>query len=54
MIEGAITRETQLKKWSRIKKIQLIVANNPTWRDLSDGWGKPVALYAEQSGNPEA
>ena len=41
MIEDAIARETQLKKWSRIKKIQLIVAGNPTWRDLSSNWGKP-------------
>jgi len=30
----AITREKQLKRWSRIKKIRLIVAENPTWKDL--------------------
>jgi putative endonuclease len=48
MIDDAIARETQLKKWSRIKKIQLIVANNPTWCDLSEDWGKPVALYSEK------
>jgi len=35
MIPEAIARETQLKKWSRIKKLRLIVAHNPTWRDLS-------------------
>jgi putative endonuclease len=48
MVEDAIARETQLKKWSRIKKIQLIVANNPAWRDLSEDWGKPVALFAKK------
>jgi putative endonuclease len=41
MIEDAIARETQLKKWSRIKKIRLIIAANPTWNDLSSEWGKP-------------
>jgi putative endonuclease len=30
----AIEREKQLKRWSRIKKIRLIEAVNPTWRDL--------------------
>ncbi|MGA7565150.1 MAG: hypothetical protein WBW53_03680 [Terriglobales bacterium] len=34
----AIDREKRIKDWLRIKKIQLIVAMNPTWRDLSDGW----------------
>jgi putative endonuclease len=28
----AIARETEMKGWLRIKKIRLIVANNPTWR----------------------
>jgi putative endonuclease len=30
----AIARERQLKKYSRAKKIGLIEANNPDWRDL--------------------
>ena len=34
-IEDAITREKQLKKWSRIKKEQLIQRLNPDWKDLS-------------------
>jgi putative endonuclease len=42
MIPEAIAREKQLKKWSRIKKLRLIVAQNPTWQDLSEGWGKPI------------
>ena len=34
----AINREKQIKGLLRIKKIQLIVSMNPTWRDLSEGW----------------
>jgi putative endonuclease len=46
-IHQAIARETQIKGWLRIKKVQLIVANNPTWQDLSLGWGKPIAPFDE-------
>ena len=46
-IHSAIAREKQLKRWSRVKKIRLIVAENPTWRDLSADWGKPVEPYRE-------
>ena len=45
-INEAIAREKQLKRWSRIKKIRLIVANNPDWRDLSAEWGKPVEPFS--------
>ena len=45
-ITAAIAREKQLKRWSRIKKIRLIVAENPRWQDLSAEWGKPIALYS--------
>ena len=47
LIDEAIARESQLKRWSRIKKIRLIVENNPTWQDLSLEWGKPIPLYSE-------
>jgi putative endonuclease len=33
-ITTAITREKQLKKWSRAKKINLIESVNPDWNDL--------------------
>ncbi|NYF50968.1 GIY-YIG nuclease family protein [Tunturiibacter gelidoferens] len=46
-ISTAIAREKQLKRWSRIKKIRLIVAQNPTWKDLSEEWGKPIAPSTE-------
>jgi putative endonuclease len=32
----AIEREKQLKRWRREKKIALIDAANPEWRDLSE------------------
>ncbi|HZL66612.1 MAG TPA: GIY-YIG nuclease family protein [Candidatus Limnocylindrales bacterium] len=43
-IRDAIAREKQLKGWRREKKIQLIESENPTWQDLSEEWGKPIAL----------
>ncbi|MBI5330517.1 MAG: GIY-YIG nuclease family protein [Betaproteobacteria bacterium] len=33
-MEGAITREKQIKKWNRDWKIQLIEESNSAWRDL--------------------
>ncbi len=47
MVPEAIAREKQLKNWSRIKKLRLIVAQNPTWQDLSAEWGKPIQPYKE-------
>jgi putative endonuclease len=41
-ISPAIAREKQLKRWSRIKKIRLIVSQNPTWTDLGAEWGTPI------------
>jgi putative endonuclease len=37
-IDLAIAREKQIKRWSRSKKIALIVLENPTWVDLSEPW----------------
>ena len=37
-IRAAITREKQLKGWTRQKKIALITAHNPAWHDLSATW----------------
>ncbi len=36
-IHDAIARESQLKKWSRAKKIALINRFNPSWLDLGMG-----------------
>ena len=37
-VYSAITREKQLKGWSRKKKNDLITKYNPEWKDLSTGW----------------
>lgn len=37
-VKTAITREKQIKGWTRNKKISLIESNNPEWDDLSDSW----------------
>ena len=34
MMESAITREKQMKKWKRDWKIKLIEKDNPLWEDL--------------------
>jgi putative endonuclease len=34
IMESAILREKQLKKWSRVAKIRLIEQQNPSWQDL--------------------
>ncbi|MGE5373979.1 MAG: GIY-YIG nuclease family protein [Bacteroidota bacterium] len=35
---AALEREKQIKGWLRSKKITLIEAMNPDWKDLSEGW----------------
>ncbi|HEU4321909.1 MAG TPA: GIY-YIG nuclease family protein [Roseiflexaceae bacterium] len=37
-VRAAIEREKQLKGWRRDRKIALITAMNPQWRDLSADW----------------
>lgn len=37
-VNSAIAREKQLKRWTRAKKMQLIVRMNPTWKDLAADW----------------
>ena len=37
-IYSAISREKQLKKWNRRKKLWLISGANPQWLDLSEDW----------------
>lgn len=52
-IRDAIAREKQLKKWSRPRKIALIVQNNPRWQDLcpTDTRGDGLATtYGDPSG----
>lgn len=35
-VESAISREKQIKGWSRAKKVSLIESVNPEWKDLSN------------------
>jgi putative endonuclease len=35
-VRDAIRREKQLKRWKRLRKIELIEKLNPEWRDLGD------------------
>lgn len=54
-IRAAIHRETQMKRWNRSWKLELIERSNPQWRDLYDeiaAWAvpdsaevKPVSLF---------
>ena len=37
-VHRAIGREKQIKGWSRMKKIAVIVSVNPEWKDLSLEW----------------
>lgn len=37
-VRNAIDREKQIKAWLRIKKLALIVGQNPTWSGLSAEW----------------
>jgi putative endonuclease len=37
-VDAAIRREKQIKGWLRSKKIALIEAENPQWKDLSEEW----------------
>lgn len=43
-VQDAISREKQIKRWRREKKVWLIERENPTWEDLSDEWIKPAVL----------
>jgi putative endonuclease len=51
-VQSAIAREKQIKGWLRKKKIALIVEHNPTWRDLSEDWGKPIPPFDESKLKP--
>ena len=41
-IGNAIAREKEIKGWLRSKKVALIRSFNPTWEDLSEGWGETI------------
>jgi putative endonuclease len=39
---SAIAREKELKGWRRSKKLALVKQKNECFRDLAEGWGKPI------------
>jgi putative endonuclease len=51
-VRKAIDREKWIKGWLRVKKIQLIVAMNPTWSDLSEGWYERHCYQPEECIGP--
>jgi putative endonuclease len=44
-ITRAIAREKQIKGWRTTRKMELIVKENPAWKDLSADWGKPMEPF---------
>jgi putative endonuclease len=42
-VRSAIARETQIKAWTRAKKIALIETLNPHWNDLAQNWGTQMS-----------
>jgi putative endonuclease len=46
-VNNAISREKQIKRWRREKKVWLIEQANPTWEDLAAEWWSPIKLYTE-------
>jgi len=53
-VTKAIDREKQLKRWSRRKKVWLIVRRNPTWEDLSADWFTRHMYQPEKQVPPHA
>jgi putative endonuclease len=46
-VRKAISREKELKGWTRKKKIALIESVNPRWGDLSKTWGWEMLIANE-------
>ena len=53
-MDVAIRRETQLKKWNRAWKIELIETMNRHWRDLHDEIDVTATLVAAKARFPLA
>jgi putative endonuclease len=49
-VSAALTMEKEIKSWNRVRKVELIEANNPGWHDLSLGWGLPGRSFVSDSG----
>ena len=51
-VQEAIGREKQLKGWLRSRKFKLVIQHNPTWRDLSEDFGKPIEPFDQTKMRP--
>jgi len=50
-MDSAILREKRIKRWLRSWKYELIIATNPTWRDLAEDFGfGPLPLGKRKAG----
>ena len=47
-VSKAISREKQLKRWRREKKIALIEKMNPRWQDLAENWGREMIFQGQR------
>jgi len=52
-VRAAISREKQIKGWTRRKKIALIESMNRDWKNLSDGWYGRGVVNTGQARRPE-
>jgi putative endonuclease len=50
-VRNAIAREKQIKKYRRVKKLELIASMNPTWKDLSPEYAKQCQESGFLQGN---
>jgi putative endonuclease len=53
-IHAAIAREKEIKAWRREKKLALVAATNPKWKDLSYGWYQRHRYARVKSCHPES
>jgi putative endonuclease len=51
-IGEAIARESAIKNMHRSRKIEMILARNRFWQDLSEAWGKPTEPFDESKLRP--
>ena len=49
-VSVALTMEKEIKRWRRVRKVELIEVNNPGWSDLSSEWGLPGRSFVSDSG----
>jgi putative endonuclease len=51
-IGEAIARESMIKNMHRNRKIEMILAMNRTWQDLSEPWGNAIPPFEERDLRP--